>query len=167
MLGSETQSDNGGQINALGGDPVSELLDRVRGKVGGGNGSGNGDGGGGGGGGGGDDDPLANKPVNARMLIDALRMMADFTKSAIIMATDKQTDFTAHVADLSKQTAELVSSNVLEALKAEAEARQRLTPILVKRFEAIEHNLKMIEHHLGAVYESKARADDTDAGGGP
>jgi hypothetical protein len=139
-------------------DVLDELRRTLDDKGGGGN-NGGGKGNGGGDGGPGGDDPFANTPVNARMLIDALKQVF----ALVERLAEKNANFTGQVADLSKRTA----GEVLEAVKAEAEARASLTPILVRRFEAIEHNLQMIERHLGARYEGDDKRAADDAGGRP
>jgi hypothetical protein len=82
MLG-ETNGGSG-QIEALSGDAIDELLDRIKGGAGG-NGGGN-DGGDGGGGG---EDPY-NAAVNVRMLLDTARQVATFVTTCAEMAASNR-----------------------------------------------------------------------------
>jgi hypothetical protein len=146
------------EVSVLGsgsGADVLDELDRVLKQGGGGNNGDGGSGNGGGDGGPGGDDPFANMPVNARMLIDTLKQVF----ALVERLAEKNANFTEQVAHLSRRTA----GEILEAVKAEAEARASLTPILVRRFEAIEHNLQMVERHLGARYVDEDKGAGEDA----
>jgi hypothetical protein len=167
---------NGGQIEALGGDAIDELLGRIaegaRGvdDTDGGNGSGDGSGkGGNGSGDGGGDDPLKGVPVDARMLIDSIKQVCDFCAKLVDMTTDRETALIERLMALVERSEARTLQQALELLKAEVDARHSLTPILVRRFEAIEHNLTMIGKHLGATYEGDGEksGDAEDAGSGP
>jgi hypothetical protein len=146
-------------------DEVSELLKNIEKGVGGsngGNGAGNGTGGNDG-----DDDPLRGQPIDARALVDACKQVADFAAKLVEMATDRESALIKRAMALIEKSEARTLGELLELFKAEAEARQSLTPILVKRFEAIEYNLGMIGKHLGATYEGDEKRAADDAGSGP
>ena len=114
MLG-ETNGGSG-QIEALGGDAIDQLLSRIKGDADGGNGAGNGNGGGNGDGGGGD--PM-RQPIDGKILLSALKQMADFTSQVVLSSMDKQTDF-------SMKTAERLNGEIAEARTDGLELNQQL-----------------------------------------
>jgi hypothetical protein len=127
---------------------VLDELRRALDKGGGGNGAGNG------GGDGGDDryERLRGVPIDARDLVLACKQVCDFAAKLVEMTTDRETALIERLMLMVEKSETRTLGQVLELLKTEHEARASLTPILVRRFEAIEHNLQMVERHLGVVY---------------
>jgi hypothetical protein len=157
------------EADMLGPDGIpgsSDVLDELRhvlddkggdgdngGKGGGGNGSG-GDSGG---------DPY-DRPATVRELLDACKQVAGLVANMAELSAEKTAAFAETMAERSSA---LVMRDMLEMFKAENEARARLVDVLIKRFEAIEHNVGMICKHLGARYEGDEKRDAEDEGSGP
>jgi hypothetical protein len=143
---------------------VLDQLRRALDKSGEGNGVGNGGGLGNGGGDG--EDPrferLRGVPIDARDLLIACKQLSDFTAKLIEMTVDRETALIERLMLAVEKSEAKTLQQVLELLKAEADARRSLTPILARRFEAIEHNVTMMGKHLGATYEG----DEKGAGEG-
>lgn len=157
MLGNGTQGDSG-QIEALGGDAIDQLLGRIRGDTDAGGGDGAGNNGGDEGGGGGSDPYDA--PATIKMLLDAARQMANFQ------------------SDLTMRTAETLTEAIVKGRATGQEqmlemARQlhdnamRMSNVVATRLEAVEERLLAIEAYLGGKPAPRASGAGDDAGGGP
>lgn len=171
MLGNGTQGGSG-QIEALGGDAIDQLLGRIKAAADGGNGAGNNGGDGGGGGGAGGKDPY-DAPATIKMLLDAARQMANFMGQVGRMTAEQQSDFTTKAVGLAAEaikgerdameaTARQLHENAMQA----AAAGTRLAEAAANRFEALEARIGTLERALGRSKLPENGAGD-DAGGGP
>ena len=140
MLGNGTQGDSG-QIEALGGDAIDRLLDRIKGD--GGNGAGDGNGGDEGGGGG--SDPY-DAPATIRMLLDTARQVATFVTTCAEMATERQAKFTVETIVKGRETGQ---DQMLEIARQLHDNAMRISDAVATRLETIEERLLAIEKHLG------------------
>jgi hypothetical protein len=167
MLG-ETNGGSG-QIEALGGDAIDQLLGRIKGN---GNGAGNngGDNDGGGGGGGGDNDPY-DAPATIKMLLDAARQVATFVNTCTTTVMEQQTKFTTQTATFLTEAIvkgrENGQEQMLEIARQLHENATRMTGAVATRLEAIEERLLAIEAHLGGKPAPRPNGAVEDAGGGP
>jgi hypothetical protein len=144
--------------NGSGVDVLDELRHVLDDKGGGGDNGGKGGGGEGSGG-----DPY-DRPATVRELLDACKQVAGLVANMAELSAEKTAAFAETMAERSSA---LVVRDVLEMFKVEADARSRLVEVLVRRFEAIEHNLGMVCKHLGARYVGDEKRDAEDEGSGP
>jgi hypothetical protein len=157
---------------------VFDELRLVLEKGGSGNIGGDNDGGGSGNGGGGDgEDPLKGQPIDARILLDALKQMAQFTRDAVLSAMKQQ-------AGVTTETAEFLTDAIIKGREADQErmlevakqqhgtaleamrATTRLAAGVADRFEAAEKRISTLERELTLLQSASASAD-ADVGGGP
>jgi hypothetical protein len=73
-------------------------------------------------------------PIDARVLLDALKQMAGFTKTCVLSAVEQQTDLTMKVTDL---------------VRADRENAIRIAEATANRFERIEARIATLERALG------------------
>ena len=134
---------------------------------------GGGNGGGGNGGGPDDGDDPMRLPIDGRVLLNAIRQMAEFTSTAILASLDKGTDFSAKTAgrladeivavrkdgvELSKQ----LHANTMRGFEQIAQ----LASASADRFEALEARIGALERALGQRKPADVGIGD-DARGGP
>jgi hypothetical protein len=138
--------DNGGthgdDVLIEAGDVIVDLLDRIKeraraGDTGGGNGGGNNGSGGGGDG----EDPMKGQPIDARILLDALKQMARFTQTTVLSATERSTDF---LTDAVVKGREADQERTLALAKQLNENAMRLSDAVADRFEALERRVAAI-----------------------
>jgi hypothetical protein len=143
------------------------------------NGSGNNGGGkgGDGNGSGGGEDPLMGRRIDARILIDSLKQMAQFTKTIVLSAMKQQADAASETTDFltdtiikgreADQERTLELAKQLHGTSLEAiQATTRLAQGIANRFEAAERRLDAIERELARSRSTNAAAGDA-AGSGP
>jgi hypothetical protein len=139
-------------------DPLDDLRRALERGIGGGNGNGGGKGGGGNGGGdGGGDDPMRH-PIDGRVLVYALKQMADFVSKAILVSMEKQTDFNSkttqtlvnEIGDARKDGIELnqqLHANIMQGL----EQITRLASASADSFEAFDRRIRALEAELALL----------------
>lgn len=143
--------------NVIAFDAFDDLRRAVERGIGGnGNGGDKGDEGGRG------DDPLRGQPVDGRVLIDALKQMADFTGNAILISTEKQTDFNLKTSQMltdgignARQDGLELGKQLHTNMMAGFEQIAQLASVSADRFEALERQVRALEAELAALKQAR------------
>ena len=111
------------------------------------------------------------RPIDAKILLDSLRQMANFTSTCVLSATEQQSDLTMRTAET------LLEAAASERAAMEATAKQlhenamqsiavstRLAEASANRFEALEARVVMLERELARTRPARASGDDEGSG---
>jgi hypothetical protein len=151
MLG-ETNGGSG-QIEALGGDAIDELLGRIKGNGGGSEG-------GGGGGGGGDDDGHDGGPIR-RVILDGLRrlseMHADLTFRATEATTAAMVETAQRIAAQATRDDEIVAKELAGMISQALSANTRLAEATADALAAMDKRLARLEAEVAALKTSSSQ----------
>ena len=148
MLGNGTQGGSG-QIEALGGDAIDHLLDRIKGDAAGGNGAGNNGGDGDGEGAAAAADPY-DAPATIKMLLDAAKQIAEHTAQIGRMslktteALSVATIGAIHDQHDAMQASEQLHENAMQSIAVST----RLAEAAANRFETLEARIGALERKL-------------------
>jgi hypothetical protein len=147
-----------GGVDALGGDTIDELLDRIEKDTGGGNGSGNNGGG----------DPY-DAPVSVRMLLATAKQIAEaMTKigERNLDATEKLTDATLDAIRNERAGMLEVAKQLHENAMAYSQENARLAHAAGDCLESLVKRVGALEREL-AILKTGAASASFDVGGGP
>jgi hypothetical protein len=120
---------------------------------------------------------MKGQPVDARILIDALKQVAGFTREIVLSSMKQQADVTSETADFltdaiikgreADQERTLELAQQLHGTSLEAmQATTRLAEGIANRFEAAERRIGALERELTLLKSTNAGAG-ADAGSGP